>query len=142
MFCQTFKVEEKKVSLVFWCMAQEPRYWYFAHLTIPRTSLPKVQKTQWPYFGSWATNQKTKDTFFFSTLKVWDSKVFLVFFIYGPGAKILAFSPLDDGMSSTSWGLKEENHILLNLDNRKISIYIIYILLCLILFIIVYFDND
>ena len=43
LLSQPFKVEEKKVSLLFLCMAQEPGYWHFVHLTISRTSLPKFQ---------------------------------------------------------------------------------------------------
>ena len=101
LLSQTLKVEEKKVSLVFWFVAQEPRYWHFCNLPISRTSLPMFQKIKWPYLGSWATNKKTKDTFFSSTFKVWESKVSLFFFIYGPGAKILAFCPPDDTVYSS-----------------------------------------
>ena len=42
----------------------------FFPLTMARTPPPEVQKTQSPYFRSWATNQKTKDNFFSSTFKV------------------------------------------------------------------------
>ena len=76
---QTVKVKGKKVFLFFSFMAHGARYRHFVHLTIPRTSLPKFQKIKWPYLGSWATNQKTKDTFFSSTFKVWESKVSLFF---------------------------------------------------------------
>ena len=57
-------------KLFFSFMALGPRYWHFCNLTISRTLLPKFQKIKWPYLCSWATNHKTKDTFFSSTFKV------------------------------------------------------------------------
>ena len=84
---QTLKVEEKKVSLVFLFVAQEPRYWHFCNLTMSRTLLPKFQKIKWPYLGSWATNKKTKDTFFSATFKVGESKVPLVFQFMAQGPR-------------------------------------------------------
>ena len=75
LLSRTLKVEEKKVSLVFLFVAQGERHGHFSHLTIPHSSIPKFQKIIWPYLGSWATNQKTKDTFFPSTFKVWESKI-------------------------------------------------------------------
>ena len=51
----------------------------FFPMTMLRTPPPEVQKTQWPYLGSWAKNQKIKDTFFSSTFKVWKSKVSIFF---------------------------------------------------------------
>ena len=58
----------------------------FFPMTMARTPPPEVQKTQWSYFGSWPTNQKTKDTFFSSTFKVSESKVslFFLFMALGP----------------------------------------------------------
>ena len=70
LLSQTLKVEEKKVSLFFSIMAQGPRYWHFLPLTMVRTSLPKFQEIEWPFFGSWASNQKNEDSFFSSTFKV------------------------------------------------------------------------
>ena len=56
---------------------------------MPRTGTPLFQRVaskgntwkmrKWPYLGSWATNKKTKVTFFSSTFKVWESKVSLLF---------------------------------------------------------------
>ena len=64
--------------------------------------ISRLQKMKWPYLGSWAVNKKNKDTFFSSTFKVWESKVCLVFFIHGQGAKIFTFPQFDDGTYSTS----------------------------------------
>ena len=102
LLSQTLKVEEKKVSLVFLFVAQEPRYGHFIFWSLGSKVRDIVKLQKYQYLGSWATNQKTKDTFFSSTFKVWESKVSLVFFIYGPGAKILAFPSLDDTTYFTS----------------------------------------
>ena len=53
--------------------------------------LSKLQKIKWPYLGSWATNQKTKDTFFSSTFKVRESKVSLVFEFMAQGPRYWHF---------------------------------------------------
>ena len=58
------------VSLVFLFIAQGPRYWHFLPLTMVRSSIPELPKMKWPYLGSRAANQKTKDTFFSSTFNV------------------------------------------------------------------------
>ena len=46
------------------------------------------------YLGSWAKNQKSKDTLLSPTLKVEEKKVSLFFFIRGLGAKILTFTKM------------------------------------------------
>ena len=51
---------------------------------------------EWPYLSSWAMNQKTKVTLLSQTLKVEENKVPVFFFIFGPGAEILAISSSDD----------------------------------------------
>ena len=43
-FSSTFKVWESKVSLLFWFLAQVPRYWQFLPLTIAWTLQPKYKK--------------------------------------------------------------------------------------------------
>ena len=80
----------KQSILIFLIYGSGSEILGFFPVTMVRPPPPEVQKTQWPYFGSWAPNQKTKDTFFSSIFKVWESKVSF-FLIYGPGAKILAF---------------------------------------------------
>ena len=60
-------------------------------LMMARTPPPEAQKTQWPYFSSLATNRKTKDTFFSSTFKVWESKVSLVFSFMAQGPRYWHF---------------------------------------------------
>ena len=66
----------------------------FFPMTMERTPPPEVQKIKWPYFGSWATNEKNKDTFFSSTFKVWESKVSLVFLLMAQGPRYWHFLPL------------------------------------------------
>ena len=73
-------------------MARGPILAFFP-VTMSCPPPPEVQKTQWPYFGSWATNKKTKDTFFSSTLKVWESKVSLFFWYMAQGLRYWHFFP-------------------------------------------------
>ena len=49
---------------------------------------------QRPYLGSWATNKKTKVTFFSSTFKVWESKVSLLFLFVAQEPRYWQFLPL------------------------------------------------
>ena len=81
--------------LSFWIYGPGAEILAFSHLTmtISRTLLPKLQKIKWPYLGSWATNKKTKDTFFSSTFKDWESKVSLVFQFMAQGPRYLPFFP-------------------------------------------------
>ena len=83
LLSQTLKVQEKKVSLVFWFVAQEPRYWQFLPLTIARTLHPELLKKKCFYLGSWANHRKSKDTLLSQTLKVEEKKVTLVFWFVG-----------------------------------------------------------
>ena len=107
LLSQTLKVEEKKVPLVFLFVAQGARYEHFSHLMIPRSSIPKFQKIIWPYLSSWATNKKLRTRSFLQLLKFEKAKC-PYFFIYGPGAKIWALSPLDDTTYFTSQVSKDE----------------------------------
>ena len=82
------------MSLLFWFVAQEPRYWQFLPLTIARTLHQDLQKKKWPYLRSWATNQKTKVTFFYSTFIVWEIKVSLLFWFVAQKPRYGQFLPL------------------------------------------------
>ena len=73
----------------------------FSNLTISRTLLPKLQKIKWPYLGSRATNKKKLRTLSFLQLLKFEKAKYPYFFIYGPGAKILAFCPPDDTVYSS-----------------------------------------
>ena len=90
---------------VFWFMAQG----HFLSLTMVCLPLPDIKKLKYPYLGSWTINQKNR-TLSFSLFSRMSSV--LSFLIHGPGAKILAFSPFDDAVNSTSWAL---------IDNMAIS---------------------
>ena len=74
-------------SCIFFIYGPGAKILAFSNLTISRTSLPKLQKIKWPYLGSWATNQKTKDTFFSSTFKVRENKVSLFFHFMAQGPR-------------------------------------------------------
>ena len=82
------------MSLVFLFIAQGPWYWHFLPLTMVHTSLLELQEIKWPYIGSWASNQKNKDTFFSSTFKVWESKVSLVLWFVAQEPRYWHFLPL------------------------------------------------
>ena len=83
----------KQSILSFFIYGPGAKILAFSHLTISHTLLPKLQKIKWPYLGSWATDQKTNDTFFSSTFKVWESKVSLVFQFMAQGPRYLPFFP-------------------------------------------------
>ena len=91
MLSQTLKVEEKKVSLVFWFVAQEPRYGHFIFWHLGSEVRDIVKWTKCQNLGSWAINKKTKDPFVFSTLKVWESKVSLFFWYMVQGLRYWQF---------------------------------------------------
>ena len=76
---QTLKVEEKKVSLVFLFVAQEPRYGHFIFGCSGSEVRTIVKGRNCQYLGSWATNHKTNNTLLSQTLKVEEKKVFLFF---------------------------------------------------------------
>ena len=67
----------------------------FSLLDDGTSSTSRLQQMKWLYLGSWAMNQKNKDTQFFQLSKFKKVK-YPYFFIHGPGAKIMAFSLLDD----------------------------------------------
>ena len=72
LLSQTLKVEEKKVSLFFWFVAQEPRYGHFIFWRSGSEVRSIFKGSKGQYLGPWATNKKTKDTLlsqtFFSSL--------------------------------------------------------------------------
>ena len=84
------KVEEKKVSLVFWFVAQEPRYGPFIFWKLGSKVRGIVNWGKYQYRGPWTINEKTKETLLSQTLKVEEKKVSLVFWFvaqeprYGP----------------------------------------------------------
>ena len=88
------------MSLLFLFVAQEPRYWRFLPLTIARTLHQNLQKKKWSYVGSWALNQKTKDTFYSSTFKVSESRVSLVFLLLVQEPRYWQFFPLTIALTS------------------------------------------
>ena len=91
-FLQLFKFEKAKYPYFFNLLPRGRDIGLF-FLTIAHAPPPEAQKTQCPYFRSWATNQKTKDTFFSSTFKVWESKVSLFFQFMAQGPRYWPFFP-------------------------------------------------
>ena len=79
LISQTLKVEEKKVPLFFWSVAQEPRYSHFIFRSSGSgvCSIIEGRRCQYLTPGPWI--KKPKITFFSSTFKVWESKVSYVF---------------------------------------------------------------
>ena len=63
----------------------------FSVLDDGSSSTSWLQKMKWQYLGSWAINQKNKDTLFSSTFKVWESKVPLIFWFMAQGPKYWHF---------------------------------------------------
>ena len=98
LLSQTLKVEEKKVSLVFLFVAQEPRYWHFCNLTISRTLLPKFQKIKW---APGPQIKKLMTLSFLQLLKFEKSKYPYFFNLWLRGRDICLFS-LDDCTFSSS----------------------------------------
>merc|ERR1712240_939824 len=82
-----FKSLRKQSILIFLIYGSGSEILAVFPVTMARPPPPEVQKTQWPYFGSWATNQKTKDTFFSSTFKVRENKVSLFFHFMAQGPR-------------------------------------------------------
>ena len=64
---------------------------------------------QWLYLGSEAFNKKTKDTFFSSTLKVWESKVSFVFVFMAQVPRYLHFLPLTIVRTQLRKGIFKQN---------------------------------
>ena len=89
----TFESLRKQSILIFLIYGPGAEILGFFPVTMARTPPPEAQKTQWPFLGSWATNQKTNDTFFSSTFKVWESKVSLVFRFMAQGPRYWPFFP-------------------------------------------------
>ena len=76
---QTLKVEEKKVALLFWFLAQETRYGHFIFWSSGSEVRTIVRGRNCQYLGPWAINDKNKDTLLSQTLKVEEKKVHLFF---------------------------------------------------------------
>ena len=102
-FSPTLKVKEKKVPLFFWFEAQVLRYGHFLLCTIARLWNDVLKIRKWPYLSPWASNQKTKGTFFSPTLKVKEKKVPLFFWFEAQGLRYGHF--LSFTTSFHQWGI-------------------------------------
>ena len=81
LFPSTFKVWENKVPLVFSILAQRLRYSHFLNSRMAPCWCGWWKMRKRLYLSPWSKIGKTKGTLFPSTLKVWESKVTLVFSI-------------------------------------------------------------
>ena len=115
-FLQLLKFEKAKYPY-FFIYGQGAKILALFLVTVARTPPPEDQKTQWLWFGYWATNQKTKDTFFSSSLKVWESKVSLFFNLW-PRGRDIGLSSGHDGTFSSSWGSKDAMDIIQLLGHK------------------------
>ena len=79
---QTLKVEEKKVALLFWFLAQETRYGHFIFWSSGSGVRTIVKGRNCQYPGPSAINDKNKDTLLSQTLKVEEKKVSLFFYLW------------------------------------------------------------
>ena len=78
LLSQTLKVEEKKVSLVFLFVVQEPRYWPFLPLTIAQTLHPGFKRRN-VHISALNQKKKSKVTllFWFVVKEPWCKHFFL-----------------------------------------------------------------
>ena len=110
-FSPTLKVKEKKVPLFFLFEAQELRYGHFLLWTIARLWNDVVKIRKWQYLSPWASNQKTKGTFFSPTLKVKKKKVPLFFWFDTHGLRYVHCQLCTIVCWENDIGKRENGHI-------------------------------
>ena len=88
---QTLKVEEKKVALLYWLLAQETRYGHFFFWSSGSGVRTIVKGRNCQYPGPSAINDKNKDTLLSQTLTVEEKKVSLYFYLWPRGQDIGIF---------------------------------------------------
>ena len=79
LFSPTFKIEEKKVVLLFCFELNWARYGHFHFQWFLAFQIQISKMKKWPYLAQFSSKQKNKTTFFSSTLKVGEEKVVLFF---------------------------------------------------------------
>ena len=87
LFSQTLKVERNKVPSILLIFAQGLRYSHFLNLRMTPLWQGWQKRRKRLYLSSWAKIEKNKGTLFSSSLKVWKSKVPLVFSILAQGLR-------------------------------------------------------
>ena len=85
---------EKAKYPYFFIFGPEAEIWAICSSDDRSNLAPELQKKKWPYLASWATNRKTKDTFFSSTFEVGESKVSLLFLFVAQKPRYGQFLPL------------------------------------------------